>query len=194
MKKVSFLLGIFAFAASAIFSGCKKGEENNLTIAELIAGRCRISMNTNSSDFGNFSGGSVDSTGSFNYASYNQNAISGREQITLQDATMSGSGVNLKQRTATLNIILKAGSVKAGAGIAIQFEGGGLADNSAVLTIGGTNGGANIDGFTSKNGTLNITKISETEIEGNFSGTLESNANKAKLTTVSNGKFAAKFK
>lgn len=169
-----------------LFAGaCKKsdgGGGGSLSASGLTPGKSAITFNTSSGSFGNFS--SVNST--INTAAFTTSgSIS---QITLVAAETGTSGV----KTAQLTISLPNGSSTASGNISGDFSTPTGATVVPVLLINssGLTGGS--EAYTSESGTLTITKLTTTEVEGTFNGTF-SNASTNASTTVTNGQFAGKF-
>lgn len=181
--KITNLFSTGVLASILLFSACKKDDSNNAKTLGL--GKGSISFNTSSGGFGNFSGGSsIQST-----ANFTANGVGGRYQITILDYQTNGTSL----KSAQLSILLKAGSNTSNGSITGSFDANSNADVNPNLIIASSNGTTAGEGYSSKTGSITITKLTSTEIEGTFSGTFE-NQTENTTTEVTNGKFAGKFK
>lgn len=178
--KSSLLLSVCTLAVASIFSSCKKTDNSS---SSLSPGQGSISFSTSSSAYGDFGGG----TNLTNTANLSHNGS--RDQITINVIQLSGTST----KTAQLTIMVNAGSTTTGGTIVGDFNSTSSAAVNPVMIIGSTSGTSSGASFASKSGAVNITKLSATEIEGNFSGTFINQSDNSS-TTVTNGSFAGKFK
>ncbi|MBS1629436.1 MAG: hypothetical protein JST27_05195 [Bacteroidetes bacterium] len=180
-----FLAMTFAASLLLFASSCKKSDDSSgggsLSASSLNAGKSAITFNTSSSGFGNFSSiNAVNSSAVFTTSG----AIS---QITVIAAETGTSGV----KTAQLTINLPAGSSTSSGNISGDFSTPTGTTVVPVLLIGSA-GISGSESYTSSSGTLTITKLSTTEVEGTFSGSFVNNSTHTS-TNVTNGQFTGKF-
>lgn len=108
-----------------------------------------------------------------------------KTNITFNAVQMDGT----KLSTAMLTVIIPQ---DASSGIAGKFDEGHKGDAYAVLLIGSSEAGSNLQSFASSTGNFTVTKLTDTEIEGTFDTYCENTTTKTNIT-LSNGKFAGKF-
>ena len=183
MKLKSVSLVAFA-AAGLLFASCKKDNNNNPGSGNLAAGQCTISFDTDK-DFGGSKSTNLPASQTTTVAKGSQG---NRDNISMNANATGTSGV----KTALLSVLPQSGATTDNGSLTAKFDGASTDVTNATLTISATSLSGN-QSFTMKSGTLTVTKLNSDVIEGTFNGTGE-NTNNNETITVSNGKFAAKFK
>jgi hypothetical protein len=183
MRK-NFLFTIIA--ATVLVASCKKDDNNNSnpTSSNIPAGQATISFKTDK-DFGGTTSINIPASATTSGVRVNNGT---KDQITLIAATTQGSSVS----TANFSIYVDAGASTSAGNITADFNGSGNT-NIAVLAISNTSLSGQSAAYASKTGTVTITKLSATEVEGTFSCNAVNESTNTNIG-VTNGKFAAKFK
>jgi hypothetical protein len=183
MRK-NFLFTIIA--ATVLVASCKKDDNNNSNpgSSNIPAGQATISFNTDK-DFGGTTSINIPASVSTTGIRANNGTM---DQIAMVAAQYQGSAVS----TANLSIFVDAGASTSAGNISADFNGSGNT-NIAVLTISNTSVSGQSSAYTSETGTVTITKLSATEVEGTFSCNAVNESTSTNIG-VTNGKFAAKFK
>ena len=174
-------------AAATLFASCKKDDNNNSapSSSNITAGQCTISFNTDK-DFSGTTSVNIAATVTTSAVRANNNT---KDQLTLTAAGYSGTTVNM----ASLTVYVDAGATTSNGNISADFNSS-ASNDVAVLMISRTNGtNSSTASYTSKSGTVTITKLTTSEIEGTFSCNAINESENTSIN-VSNGKFAGKFK
>jgi hypothetical protein len=173
-------------AATVLFASCKKDDNNNSnpTSSNIPAGQATISFNTDK-DFGGTTSINIPPSVSTTSVRVNNGT---RDQIALTAVQYQGSAIS----SAMLTVYVDAGASTSAGNITANFNASGNA-NPAVLLISNTSVSGQSTAYTSETGTVTITKLSATEVEGTFSCNAVNESTNANIG-VTNGKFAAKFK
>ena len=184
MKLQSLFLAT-AIGAAALFSSCNKTDSITNPgggSGGLAAGKGTITFST-SGGYG--SSNAFDGTNTL-YSSAIRQASTAYDQVTIQAIQYAG----IDTKTANFIILCKKGLTTSSGTITADFANKGSDDIKPILTISNS---ANPDqAYGSESGTVTITKLTSTEIEGTFSGKFI-NEDKGTSTMVSSGKFAGKF-
>ena len=182
MKKM--LIAISAIGALTLAS-CTKNVDNNTGSGGLTQGKSTITFNSN----GNFGSGTSYSPTSVGVNSATRQSTTGYDVITLQTNDINGINV----RTAGLQIFVANGASTTNGAIEADFSLPNGAISMPVLSLSNSAGGANAVAFGSESGKLTITKLTDTEIEGTFNGTVTDGLTTPSTLVLTNGKFAGKF-
>ena len=186
MKKM-FSGPCIAILATALFlSSCKKDSNstNRTGSSNLDAGKAAIAL-TASTNFGGST--SFDVANTLTTTAITQTSSSLRN-ISLAANDLSGTNT----RTVMIMIIAPSDASTSGGNLTGDLS---LPNGATILptvTMYTTSAGTPGPTFSSESGTLTITKLTATEIEGSFSGTMK-DVNSSSTFTVSNGTFAGKF-
>jgi len=173
-------------AATVLFASCKKDDNNNSnpTSSNIPAGQATISFNTDK-DFGGTTSINIPASATTSAVRVNNGT---KDQITLIAATTQGSSVS----TANFSVYVDAGASTSAGNITANFDNS-VNNDIAVLAISNTSFAGQSASYASKTGTVTITKLSATEVEGTFSCNAVNESTNTNIG-VTNGKFAAKFK
>lgn len=183
MKPSTIAFGLLLSAAT-LFGACKKSEKDPTPKTEdLKAGQCTISFKTDK-DFNGTTAISIPPGATT--SAVRVNTAGSYEQITLT-ANMVNTG-SLKSSTAQLTILLPQGS---GGNTTVPFESSAGSPN-AVLVISNLDIGASVPAYASETGTVTITSLTSTGVEGTFSAHAI-NEDQGTSINISEGKFAGKF-
>ena len=179
-------------AGLAALSSCNKDDNNNNNngnpnSGNLTAGQCTISFNTDKDFNGTTSINIVASNTTF----ANKSTTGNRDQLTLQAVNNQISGTTAKITTAQLAIHVPTGSTTSGGNLSGNFNGNG--DVVANIMISNLNAGQSTPAYNSESGTITITKLNASELEGTFTAKCINESENTSIN-LSNGKFAAKFK
>lgn len=188
--KLQNLLCATALFGLATFASCKKDDDNNTTPASgnLGAGKAAVSFNTNI----NFAGSTTyNPSNPVQAVAVRQASGAGYDNISLIVNEVNTSTIS--SRNVQFTILLASSSSTANGTLNAKFSNSASDPIFPSLTITSTSGSTVGDGYTSESGDVAITKLTDTEIEGTFSGKLV-NDDKGTSITVSNGKFAGRFK
>lgn len=176
-------LFMFPLAASLILmtgaclTSCKKSASGD----EGLLGNASISFSTNKP----FGGKSEFKSNGLAGAFSNKTNTVNRTQITITAIQTNGTQIG----TAQLAIHVPLNHTGAISG---TFENSSSGNTGAVLTIGISNAGTNQEAYTSKTGNFNITKLTDSEVEGTFDAYCVNESTSTNIT-LSNGKFSGKF-
>jgi hypothetical protein len=177
-------LTLTAIAALLAFhTSCKKEDSNtgSGSAAGLDAGKATMSFATTNGTIG-----------SFNASNQTYNSAILSAGTTTDQITITAAEAGMSVKTAQLAITLPKSSSTTSGNITGDFSQPSGSTVKPVMTIsGGSISGS--EAFTSKTGTITITKLTATEVEGTFSGNFINNSTSTN-TDVSNGSFAGKFK
>lgn len=186
MKRFKNLLFATMLIGSSVLVSCSDDDE---TIAEtnssatLTAGRSGIIFNTNS----NWETNTLFSLRNTTATSATSDVTGSTREILLT-ATEVGGTVT---RMATVYISLPATSTTTSGNITADLAipvGSTVVANVMLSSVSGSTPGVTYD---SEAGTLTITKLTATEIEGTFSATMDGGG--TNTLVISNGSFAGKF-
>ena len=166
MKKSMFTLILFV-SSILIMSGCKKDESEDINASSLKPGQSQISCTVSGAISSSFKSNSLVSVASKN--AYLMNISGG---------TVSGL-------SAETVLMILPGTTKTGTYSSAT-------NNSGDFSFAFSKGDKAWSSDPNPVFTVVITKVSATEIEGTFEGTLTNDDLKSQIT-VKDGKFAAKF-
>jgi len=172
-----------------LFGACKKADDVKNTITgsgDLKAGQCTISFDTDK-DFNGTTSISIPASAT---TTANRSGSGTTEQLTLVATSVNTS--TFKATTAQLVIEVNKGATTSGGNISVPFNGGGT-NNFAVITVSNTSAGQSTPAYSSESGTVTITKLSATDIEGTFTSHAVNESENTSIN-LTNGKFAGKFK
>lgn len=172
---------------TVLFASCKKDDNSNSnpTSSNIPAGQATISFNTDK-DFGGTTSINIPASATTSAVRVNNGT---KDQITLIAASTQGSSVS----TANFSVYMDAGASTSAGNITANFDNSGSNNDVAVLAISNTSLSGQSIAYASKTGTVTITKLSATEVEGTFSCNAVNESTNTNIG-VTNGKFAAKFK
>lgn len=189
MKKL-LSIPMFVTASVLLLSSCKKSSDDNAgggnSAANLGAGKAGITLNT-SADFAGSTSFSV-----INTATTSAINLGGSSLRNISLSAIGLSGVNT--RTVMITIICPIDANTNSGSLTADLS---LPNNATILptvTLSSTNMSTPGPQYSSadQSGTMVITKLTNSEIEGTFSGTVK-DVNGTTTMTVSNGTFAGKF-
>jgi hypothetical protein len=171
IKPINMKLKILAISlllsATLFNAGCKKDQTDDPDASSLQAGQSQISCTVSGA-----------TSSSFNSSTLISTAAKSSDLMNIAGSAVSGVTAEIVMMILPANIAVGTYS-SAGSG-------------SDLFTITYSKGG---DGWASDSDaafTVVVTKVSDTEIEGTFSGTMK-NDDQNTTVTVTDGKFAAKF-
>jgi hypothetical protein len=173
------LKGLMAAAIliASIFTSCKKGSsEENTSL-----GKASIQFSTNKSFGGKNEFKSNTAAGAF----ANKSNTVNRTQITITAIQSNGTQIGTAQ--FAIHVPLNHTGTISG-----KFENSSSANTGAVLTISTSNAGSNQESYASKTGNFNITKLTDSEVEGTFDAYCINETTNTNIT-LTNGKFSGKF-
>lgn len=170
-------LTVSIFLTAFIFSSCKKGSKDG----DDGMGKASIQFSTNKSFGGKNEFKSNGVVGAF----ANKTNTVNRTQITITAVQTNGTQIG----TAQLAIHVPLNHTGAISG---KFENSSSANTGAVLTISISNAGSNQEAYASKTGNYNITKLTDSEVEGTFDAYCINETTNTNINLTS-GKFSGKF-
>ncbi|MEO6671092.1 MAG: hypothetical protein ABIN36_16540 [Ferruginibacter sp.] len=183
MKKLLTLPAIIAFGTLFLFTSCKKDKNESTGSDALTSGRAKISFNSSP----NFAGSS-------SYYSFNEttstaitSAAGPYRLITLTTGYTSGSS-SITSNVVSIKLYVASDASTSSGNIAGDFDGSSTTLEPALDLV--------IDGSTfyeGESGTVTITKLTSTEVEGTFSGNIRELSPGSSNLTLTNGMFAGKF-
>ena len=181
MKIQTFLLTT-AIGVATLFGSCKKADDaiNGGGSGDLAPGKGKISFNTSSGFGGNFDGSNT------LLSVATRQASTAYDQVTITSTVTEGTNV----KTAMLTILCKKGLTTSAGTLNANFSNGVSDDVFPQLTISNTANAA--QSYASESGTVTITKLTLSEVEGTFSGHFI-NESENTSTELTNGSFAGKF-
>ncbi len=186
MKHFKSLLIAGMLISAAAFTSCSDDDDpvvDGNSSATLTAGRAGIIFNTNT----NWESNNVFNVRNTGTTMATSDVTGATREITLVATEIAGS----LSRIATVYISLPATSSTASGNITADLSipiGSTVVANVQLASIDGSTPGVSYDAAS---GNLTITKLTASEIEGTFSGTLDGGG--ANTLVVSNGSFAGKF-
>jgi hypothetical protein len=190
MKKIKFATLTAMLAVTTLFTSCDKDDDvivDSNSSANLAAGRAGIVFNTNT----NFAGSaSFDERNTSTTVAISDIAADRRE-IELTALELTGGSVT-DSRTASISLDIPATSSTTGGSLTSDLSIPGTETRIAHVTLTSVSGSTPGATFTSDQGTLTITKLTDTEIEGTFSGRV-TEAGGSNTMLITNGTFAGKF-
>jgi hypothetical protein len=176
-------------AGAALLASCNKKENSdnaNPNASNITAGQCTISFNTDK-DFNGTTSINIPA----GITTYAVKSPSGSiDQLSLTANKVDIVGASAKTQIAMLTIHVPTGSTTSGGSITGSFDDDNI---DAVLLISNLTAPNATPAYASESGTITITKLTATELEGSFSANCI-NEEEGTSIKVSNGKFAAKFK
>lgn len=185
MKKIiSFSFMIAAISLLGL-SSCKKDSNNNgpTGSADLDAGKSAISFDNS----GSFAGASSFSLSNTMLCNAIQASSGGIRNISLRATETSG----VKSRTVVITILVDPSKNTDSEALTSAFDTP-TGEFWPTISLSSTEGTTVGESYVGKTGTVKITKLTSGEIEGEFSGVVENDAETATLN-LSNGHFAGKF-
>ncbi|GAB3426635.1 hypothetical protein [Niabella aquatica] len=159
------------------FTSCKKGSSGSDT----GVGKASIQFSTNKS----FGGKNEFKSNTVAGAFANKSNTVNRTQITITAIQTNGTQIGTAQ--LAIHVPLNHTGTISG-----KFESSSSANTGAVLSIGISNAGSNQESYASSTGNFNITKLTDSEIEGTFDAYCINQTSNTNIT-LSNGKFSGKF-
>lgn len=185
MKNSILSLSLAVLSMAFLLSSCSKSSGGGGTSSgNLSAGKAAIVFNNS----GSFAGGT-----SFSISNTATTLAQTNSNTTLRNVSLSATEVNgLKTRTCMIMIIVPAAASTSSGNLTADLS---LPNNATILptiTLTSTDGSTPGTSYSSESGTMTITKLTSTEVEGTFSGVLK-DVNSAATLTLSNGSFAGKF-
>lgn len=185
MKKL-FSVPVALFLMGAItLTSCKKDNPSSSSASsgDLDAGKSSISF----SNSGSFAGSS--SFAQANTATTTALSITSTlRNVSLRATEISG----MNSKTVTINLMVAADASTSAGNLVGDFSSPASADIYPALTLSSTNGTSPGTSYVSKSGTITITKLTSSEIEGTFEAMVENDPVTESLSLTS-GKFAGKF-
>lgn len=179
-------------AGIALVSSCKKEDNKNNggggtgipASSEITAGQCSIAFNTDK----DFNGTTTINISPSNTTVSVRSSSVNKDQLTLTAVSYKLEGTSAKTTTAQLAVYVPSGST---GNLSGSFGGNG--DVVAQIMVSNLNAGQSTPAYASKSGSIAITKLTATEVEGSFNASC---VNESENTSIelTNGKFAAKFK
>lgn len=187
MKQIRLAGITMLLAASALLSSCSKDDDeaavNTNTSASLDAGRAGIVFNTNTNFVSNTAFNVRNSL-----ATTATSTVNGATRIIVLTA-LEINGTSPVRRASVALTMPATSNTTAGnltADLSVPASSTIIASVALTSESGSTAGTT----YSSETGTLTITKLTATEIEGSFSGTVTDGTTSY---IVSNGSFAGKF-
>lgn len=185
MKKLISIPVYALFGSLILFSSCKKDSTTNRTgSGNLDAGKAAIAL-TSSTSFGGSTTFDVGNTLTTTAVTQTSSSL---RNISLACNDVSGTNT----RSVMIMIITPADASTTSGSLTGDLS---LPNGATILptiSMFTTNAGTPGPTYSSESGTLTITKLTATEVEGTFSGTMK-DVNGSGTFTVSNGTFAGKF-
>lgn len=174
-----------ALIAFLVLSSCKKDSARNPGgSSTLDAGKASFSFNTS----GSFAGStSFSLSNTVSTIAITQTSASLRN-VSLTATEISGTNT----RSVTMMIILPADASTTSGNLTGDFSQPNGATILPSVTISSTSNGVQGTTYLTETGTCTITKLTASEVEGTFSGTVK-DVNGSSTLTISNGTFAGKF-
>ncbi len=183
--KATFLNALFIAGITLLGTSCNKVSNITGGGGGLTAGQCTFSFNTDKDFNGTKSINIPASATSSATKTDNLNTT----QITLIANNFSvGSG---KIASAQMTISVPKGSTTSGGNISVPFSGS--STQTATLIVSNLTAGQSKPAYAAETGTVVITKLTATDVEGTFSCYAVNDDDKTSIN-LSNGKFAGKFK
>ncbi len=185
MKKITHLSFFSLLVLLLSISSCKKDSPAGTTgSGNLDAGKSSISFNNT----GSFAGGS-----SFSLSNSVTNSAQTISSGVLRNVSLSGTEISgTSTRTVIITIIAPGDASTSGGNLTADLS---LPNNATILptiTLSSGNGASTGTTYGSESGSLTITKLTATEIEGTFTATVK-DINGTETLSLSNGTFAGKF-
>jgi hypothetical protein len=180
MKK-NLLVYVTILCSMLLFSCKKDDSSNNGGSSSLGVGKSTISFTSNPA----FAGSTTFNASNSLYTHAVSNSNSGIRNITLTATEVSG----LNSRSAVFDFYMPDNTSTTSGNITANFDGTSTVIPSFGITS--TTGSTAGTTYAVESGTVTITKLSESEIEGTFSGTLTDGG--SATLTITNGSFAGKF-
>ncbi len=167
------------------FSSCKKDDAaRGGGSANLDAGKSSVAFNSSTS----FAGSTSFSQSNTATCLAVTTASASLRNISLSATEVSGTNT----RTAQFLIIVPADASTASGNLIGDLSIPNGATILPTITLSSTNGSTPNASYSTESGTLTITKLTASEIEGTFSGTVKEVGGSATFN-LSNGSFAGKF-
>lgn len=186
MKKFLSFPMLIMIGVTLITTSCKKDDaaRNNTGSGNLDAGKSAISLNASPA----FAGG-----GSFSLSNTVTNTAQTLSSSSLRNVSLSATEISgTNTRTVMITIITPVDASTTSGNLTGDLS---LPNGATILptvTLSSTNGSSPGITYGSTTGTLTITKLTATEVEGSFSGEVK-DVNGSATLTISNGSFAGKF-
>jgi hypothetical protein len=185
MKQIKFATMTVVLAATVLFTACKKDDAvavNGNSSSTLDVGKAGIMFNSNT-NFATSTAFNVRNTSTTDASSISNGSA---RLIRLAATEMSGTTMI---RAALITITLPSTATTTNGNLTADLGAAGdiVADVSLTSNSGTTTGTT----YDSQSGTLTITKLTATEIEGTFNTTV--NGGGANTLILSGGSFAGKF-
>jgi len=185
MKRI--LTTAFMLSAALVLglSSCKKSDNNGggTPASDLTVGRSAISYNSSS----NIGGSNSFSEGNTALCTATSMVSGATRGITLRATEVSG----MDTRSVVIYIQIDNAENTSSGDIVSAFDTP-TGEFWGTMSISSTSGTSVNDTYVAKSGPIKITKLTNTEIEGEFSGIVEDDPVTSSIT-ISNGYFAGKF-
>ncbi|HPH84138.1 MAG TPA: hypothetical protein PLC48_01715 [Ferruginibacter sp.] len=187
MKKGTIFLTAFA-AFTLMLGGCKKSSDtpanNNPSASNLDAGKAIVKFTSNPG-FGGATTFNISNT------TTTPTTATTLSSSSLRNVSISATDVNLSgtARIAQFLIILPVDASTSGGNLTADFS---LPNGATILPTLALTSSPSGAQYASESGTLTITKLTATEIEGTFSCTVKEVTGTATLS-ITEGSFAGKF-
>lgn len=197
MRIQSYLCALALLGITA-FSSCKKKDDNNAnpkpSSGNLTAGTAAITFNTDADFAGTTSYNPAKPIQTIAVRQTSGGGIYDQITLTVQDVDYSNVA-NITSRNSQFVVYVATNASTANGPINAKFENTSSDAVWPTMVISATRGTNANDAlaFASKTGTVIITKLTSTEIEGTFDGHFV-NEDKGTSINLSNGGFAGKFK
>ena len=185
MKKITHLSFFSLLGLLLIISSCKKDNPaGNPGSGNLDAGKSSISFNNT----GSYAGGS-----SFSLSNSATNFAQTLSSGILRNISLSGTEISgINTRTVMITIITPADASTSAGNLTADLSLPNAATILPTITLTSANGATSGTSYGSESGSLTITRLTATEIEGTFTATVK-DVNGTETLSLSNGTFAGKF-
>ncbi len=181
---INITLCTVLLAGAAWLSSCNKEDKAS---GDLSAGQCSVSFNTDK----DFNGTSTINIPASMYTTAVKSTMANKDMFTLNatkvDIGMGGG----KTANALMTLHVPLGATTSGGSLSGEFAGKG--DITGTLTVSHLSAGQSKPAYSAEGGSIIITKLTATELEGNFTAQCVNEDDHTTLS-LSNGKFVAKFK
>jgi hypothetical protein len=185
MKKLLSMSLLLVAAMAMLITSCKKSSTSNPAgSGSLGAGKSSISFNSSA----NYAGSTSFSQSNTALTSAQTLSSSSLRNVSLSASEVSGTSARL----VTMTLILPADASTTGGNINGDFSQPNGATFLPTLTLTSSSGATQGITYAAETGTCTITKLTATEVEGTFSGTVK-DINGTATLSISNGTFAGKF-
>ncbi|MDB5225974.1 MAG: hypothetical protein JWN78_167 [Bacteroidota bacterium] len=182
MKK-NLLVSLTILCSLLLFS-CKKTSTNTNTSGTLGAGKSSISFTSSA----NFAGSTTFNQSNTIYTQAISGVGSSVRNIALTATEVNGTNT----RIVVLDLVLPQDASTSSGNLTADFSLPSSATIYPTLELTSTSGTTPGPGYTAESGTLTITKLTSSEIEGTFNNVVVNDGASTSFT-LTNGHFAGKF-